>query len=46
VRYLWSGITPNPAHFGQSFSDDGSKTCEVNWITDQTRVNEESAKAQ
>jgi hypothetical protein len=38
VRYLWSGITPNSAHFEQSFSDDGGKTWEVNWITDQTRV--------
>jgi hypothetical protein len=46
VRYVWSGITPNSAHFEQSFSDDGGKTWEVNWITDQTRVNEESAKAQ
>lgn len=38
VRYIWSEITPNTAHFEQSFSDDGGKTWEVNWITDQTRV--------
>jgi len=38
VRYLWSGITPTSAHFEQSFSDDGGKTWEVNWITDQVRV--------
>lgn len=38
VRYIWSEITPNSAHFEQSFSDDGGKTWEVNWITDQTRV--------
>jgi hypothetical protein len=38
IRYDWSGITPNTAHFEQSFSDDGGKTWEVNWITDQTRV--------
>ena len=38
VRYVWSQITPNSAHFEQSFSDDGGKTWEVNWITDQTRV--------
>jgi hypothetical protein len=25
--------------------DDGGKTWEVNWITDQTRVNNESDKA-
>jgi len=40
VRYVWSEITPNSAHFEQSFSDDGGKTWEVNWITDQTRVKE------
>ena len=38
IRYDWSDITPNSAHFEQSFSDDGGKTWEVNWITDQTRV--------
>ena len=37
VRYVWSGITANSAHFEQSFSTDGGKTWEVNWITDQTR---------
>lgn len=46
VRYVWSEITPNSAHFEQSFSDDGGKTWEVNWITDQTRVNDDAAKAQ
>jgi hypothetical protein len=38
VRYIWSDITANSAHFEQSFSDDGGKTWEVNWITNQTRV--------
>jgi hypothetical protein len=38
VRYVWSGITKNSAHFEQSFSDDGGKTWEVNWITDQMRI--------
>lgn len=42
VRLVWSGITPNSAHFEQSFSDDGGKTWEVNWITDQTRVSGKS----
>ena len=46
VRAVWSGITANSAHFEQSFSDDGGKTWEVNWITDQTRVQEDQAKAQ
>jgi hypothetical protein len=45
VRFVWSNITPNSAHFEQSFSDDGGKTWEVNWITDQTRVNDGSDKA-
>ena len=38
VRFVWSEITANSAHFEQAFSDDGGKTWEVNWITDQTRV--------
>ncbi len=42
VRYIWSGITPTTAHFEQSYSDDGGKTWEVNWITDQTRVKDEN----
>ena len=46
VRFIWSGITPNSAHFEQSFSDDGGKTWEVNWITDQTRVSNEPDKGQ
>lgn len=38
VRFVWSQTdTPSP-HFEQSFSADGGKTWEVNWITDQTRV--------
>ena len=38
IRYVWSGITQNSAHFEQSFSEDGGQTWEVNWITDQTRA--------
>jgi hypothetical protein len=38
VRYVWSNITPKTAHFEQSYSTDGGKTWEPNWITDQTRV--------
>jgi len=44
IRYIWSEITSNSAHFEQSFSDDGGQTWEVNWITDQTRVSEESGR--
>ena len=40
VRYVWSQMTHNSAHFEQSFSDDGGKTWEVNWITDQVRTGE------
>jgi len=46
LRFIWSKTTTNSPHFEQSFSDDGGKTWEVNWITDQTRVDEPSAKAQ
>lgn len=46
VRYVWSNITPNSAHFEQAFSDDGGKTWEVNWITDQTRVPDKSDAAE
>jgi hypothetical protein len=42
VRFIWSDITPNSAHFEQSYSDDGGKTWEVNWITNQTRVQEKT----
>lgn len=45
VRYIWSDITANSAHFEQSYSDDGGKNWEANWITDQTRVPDESAEA-
>jgi hypothetical protein len=46
IRFVWSDTTTNTPHFEQSFSDDGGKTWEVNWITDQTRVKDESDKAQ
>ena len=38
VRAVWSSITKTSAHFEQSFSVDGGKTWEPNWIADQTRV--------
>ena len=38
IRYVWTGINSNSPHFEQSFSGDGGKTWEVNWITDQVRV--------
>jgi len=45
IRYVWTNVTTNTPHFEQSFSDDGGKTWEVNWITDQTRVQDDSDKA-
>jgi hypothetical protein len=38
IRFVWSDMGTSSPHFEQSFSDDGGKTWEVNWITDQTRV--------
>jgi hypothetical protein len=46
IRYSWSNMTSDTPHFEQSFSDDGGKTWEVNWITDQTRVPDASGNAQ
>ena len=45
VRFVISDITPNSAHFEQSFSDDGGKTWEVNWIATDTRVKDEPDQA-
>jgi hypothetical protein len=38
VRFVISVITPDSCHFEQSFSADGGKTWEVNWIATDTRV--------
>jgi hypothetical protein len=37
-RFDWTNLGTNSPHFEQSFSDDGGKTWEANWITDQTRT--------
>jgi len=37
VRFIWAQTDSKSPHFEQSFSEDGGKTWEVNWITDQTR---------
>jgi hypothetical protein len=44
VRFIWSNTATSMPHFEQSFSEDGGKTWEVNWITDQTRVAEDGDK--
>jgi hypothetical protein len=38
VRFVISNINPDSWRFEQSFSDDGGKTWEVNWIAVDTRV--------
>jgi hypothetical protein len=37
VRFVISVITPDSVRFEQSFSDDGGKTWELNWIATDTR---------
>ena len=43
VRYVWSRITANSAHFEQAFSEDGGKSWDVNWISDMVRIPDASA---
>ena len=38
VRNVWSDITPRSCRFTQSFSDDGGKTWEDNWVAIDTRL--------
>jgi hypothetical protein len=45
VRFIWSNTTTKSPHFEQSYSDDGGRTWEVNWITDQVPVPGESEKS-
>ena len=44
VRFVISDITPDACRFEQSFSDDGGKTWEANWIATDTRVKDESTR--
>ena len=45
VRFVISDVTPDSCRFEQSFSDDGGKTWEVNWVATDTRVKDAAAKA-
>lgn len=38
VRFVISHVTRTSAHFEQSFSADGGRTWELNWVADDTRV--------
>jgi hypothetical protein len=37
VRYVWLNISPRSARMEQSFSPDGGKTWEPNWICELSR---------
>lgn len=37
VRYMWLNISPKAARMEQSFSQDGGKNWEVNWICELSR---------
>ena len=37
VRYVWLDISPHAARMEQSFSDDGGRSWEVNWICELSR---------
>jgi hypothetical protein len=37
VRYVWLDLSPNSARMEQSYSPDGGKTWEVNWICELAR---------
>jgi hypothetical protein len=41
VRFVISVISPTSCRFEQSYSDDGGKTWEVNWIAIDTKVRDE-----
>jgi hypothetical protein len=40
VRFAWTGVTTPTPRWEQSFSDDGGRTWETNWVMDFTRAGE------
>lgn len=38
VRYVWSNVNGKKPHFEQSYSTDGGKTWEANWVANSTRI--------
>ena len=40
VRFAWSGVTTPTPRWEQSFSDDGGRTWETNWVMDFARAGE------
>jgi hypothetical protein len=46
VRIVWSDITPDSHRLEQSFSDDGGKTWEPNFIATMTRESEVQKKSE
>jgi hypothetical protein len=45
VRFIISAITPDSLRFEQSFSGDGGKTWEPNWIAIDTRMKDATARS-
>jgi hypothetical protein len=45
VRFVFETLSPDSTRDEQSFSADGGKTWEVNWINTQTRAKDVSARA-
>ena len=44
VRFVITVVGPDTARFEQSFSDDGGRSWEVNWIAIDTRVKGEATR--
>jgi hypothetical protein len=46
VPQVWLDITPTSCPFKQAFLENGGKAWELNWIATDTRMSDESNKAQ